>query len=270
MGNFAFAAKFSPRRREDQHSDTVVGTYGGWHGGWWQNWRLGAPPSASARMPSYRDLDRLAQLYECAVADLLDGGDYSDRDPNARQIVVTPAPGSGHNEVGVSSGLVVEEGDRTNRRDALKLSLIGAATPEVVRRVLADAADEAMEFTRLSGASGVGTGTLEHLRTALTHLDQAFYWQPHAEVFAVARAYRRRANELLQGRRTLREARELYICAGWLDEELAWLALNLGDARAAEAYAIDCYEHAYQAPVTPSCVAGLPTCCPRFRCTAAA
>lgn len=217
------------------------------HISYWENWRPGAPPSASARTPSYRNLDRLAQLYECAVADLLDAGDYSNRDPNARHIIMASPTVSGHNEVGMSSGLAVEGGDPTNRRDVLKLGLIGAATPQVVRRVLADAADEAMEFTRLSSASGVGTGTLDHLHAVLTHLDQAYYRQPHTEVFAVARAYRRRVNELLQGRRTLREARELYVCAGWLDEELAWLALNLGDARAAEAYAIDCHSHADQA-----------------------
>ena len=213
----------------------------------WENWRPGTPPGSTARLTSYQNLDRLAQLYQCAVVDLLDGADYSDRDANVRPTLVTPAAASMHNKIGVSSDLMAEEGDRTNRRDALKLSLVGAAAPEVVRRVLADAADEAMEFTRLSGASGVGAGTMDHLQSVLIDLDQAFYRQPHSAVFRVARAYRRRVHTLLKGPRTLREARELYVYAAWLDEELAWLALNLGDARAAEAYAIDCYEHADQA-----------------------
>jgi tetratricopeptide (TPR) repeat protein len=214
---------------------------------YWENWRLDAPSGSTGRMPSYRELDRLAQLYECAVADLLDAPDYGDRDPNARPVAVTPQAASGHNESAGSSDPMLEEGDRTNRRDALKLGLIGAAAPEVIRRVLADAADEAMEFTRLSSASGVGAGTLDHLQAVLTDLDQAYYRQPRAEVFTVARTYRRRVHELIQGPRTLRETRELYVYAGWLDEELAWLALNLGDARAAKAYAIDCHEHADQA-----------------------
>jgi tetratricopeptide (TPR) repeat protein len=210
---------------------------------YWENWRLDAPSGSTARMPSYRDLDRLAQLYECAVADLLDAPDYGERDPNA----VTPEAASGHNETRISSELMLEEGDRTNRRDALKLGLIGAAVPEVVRGVLTDAADEAMEFTRLSGASGVGAGTLNHLHAVIVDLDQAFYTQPLPQVFTVARAYRRRVQELIQGRHTLAEGRELYVYAGWLDEHLAWVARNLDDPRAAEAYAIDCYEHANQA-----------------------
>jgi tetratricopeptide (TPR) repeat protein len=104
-----------------------------------------------------------------------------------------------------------------------------------------------MEFTRLSGASGVGAGTLDHLHAVIVDLDQAFYTKPLPEVFGVARAYRRRVQELIQGRHTLAEGRELFVCAGWLDERLAWVARNLGDSRAAQAYAIDCFEHAEQA-----------------------
>ena len=214
---------------------------------YWENWRLDAPSGSTGRMPPYRELDRLAQLYQCAVTDLLDAPDYGERDPNARPAAVTPEAASGHNETGASSEAMLEEGDRTNRRDALKLGLIGAAAPEVVRRVLADAADEAMEFTRRSGASGVGVGTLNHLHAVVVDLDQAFYSRPLPEVFTVARAYRQRVQEMIQGRHTLAEGRELYVYAGWLDEHLAWVARNLDDPRAAEAFAIDCFEHADQA-----------------------
>src|SRR4029077_9383697 len=68
-----------------------------------------------------------------------------------------------------------------------------------------------------------------------------------AEQFAVARAYRTRVHELIEGRHTFREGRQLYVYAAWLDEILAWLSNDLGAPLTAEAYAVDCFEHADQA-----------------------
>ena len=42
----------------------------------------------------------------------------------------------------------------------------------------------------------------------------------------VACAYRSRVDELIRGRRTLKELQELYVYAAWLSELLAWLALS--------------------------------------------
>src|SRR5438270_6141015 len=135
-------------------------------------------------------------------------------------------------------------GEDVNRREFL---LAAVVAPEVLRRVLRGAGGEAMEFTRMAGTSGVGTGTFDHLEAVLTELRCSYYEQPLAEQFAVARAYRTRVQELIQGRHTFTEGRQLYVYAAWLDEMLAWLANNLGDALTAEAYAIDCFEHADQA-----------------------
>lgn len=63
----------------------------------------------------------------------------------------------------------------------------------------------------------------------------------------VARAYRQRVEQLIQGQHTLKEERELYVYAAWLSDLLAWHAHELGFPLAAEAYAIDCYQHADQA-----------------------
>ena len=52
---------------------------------------------------------------------------------------------------------------------------------------------------------------------------------------------------MIQGRHTLGEGRELYVCAAWLSEQLAWLAWDLGGRTAAKAYALDCWHHADQA-----------------------
>ncbi|MEQ4720957.1 tetratricopeptide repeat protein [Nonomuraea sp. B19D2] len=132
--------------------------------------------------------------------------------------------------------------DPTNRRDALKLGL--AAT---LGQVLGEAADEALEFTRRANTSAVGRGTLDHLHTAVCDITGSYARRPPADLFPVARLYRRRVDQLIAGPHTLKEQRELFVYAGWLSETLAWLAHDLGDPLTGEAYAIDCFEHADQA-----------------------
>lgn len=138
-------------------------------------------------------------------------------------------------------------GGAGSRRVALKLGMAVAVAPELLGRVLADSAAEAMEFTRLSGVSAVGHGTLEHLELVISDLNRGYSTEPPAEKFMVARAYRTRVDELIRGRHTLKELQELYVCAGWLSELLAYLAHDLGNPRTAQAYAVDCYRHAEQA-----------------------
>jgi len=104
-----------------------------------------------------------------------------------------------------------------------------------------------MEFTRSTAVSAVGTGTLDHLEAVLTDIDRSHCVKQPGELFAVARLYRQRVDQLIQGRHTLKEERELYVYAAWLSELLAWHAHELGFPLPAEAYAIDCYEHADQA-----------------------
>lgn len=140
-----------------------------------------------------------------------------------------------------------KEGDPTDRRDALRLGLIGTVAPTMLDGILSDAAAEAFEFTRLAGATTIGAGTLEHLEAAVTGMMRAYAAQPPMPQFAVARAYRRKVGRLIQGRHTLKEGRELYVYAGWLSELLAWLADDLGEPLTAEAYAIDAFQHGDQA-----------------------
>jgi tetratricopeptide (TPR) repeat protein len=140
----------------------------------------------------------------------------------------------------------VEDGT-AQRRNALTLGLAAAVTPDVLGGVLFDAAAEAMEFTQLAGVSAVGQGTLEYLELVVSDLNLVYSKDPPAEQFVVARAYRSRVDELIRGRHTLKELRELYVYAAWLSELLAWLAYDLGNSRTARAYALDCYTYADQA-----------------------
>ncbi len=148
-------------------------------------------------------------------------------------------------------GLLVAQGsgkeDTAKRRTALNLGLVAAISPETLTSVLRDSAGEALEFTRGTAVSAVGAGTLDHLEAVVTDLNRSYWAKPPGELFAVARAYRRRVDQLIHGRHTLKEERELYFYAAWLSELLAMLAHGFGFPLAAEAYAIDCYEHADQA-----------------------
>jgi hypothetical protein len=137
--------------------------------------------------------------------------------------------------------------DTANRRTALTLGLLTAISPETLTSVLRDSASEAMEFTRATAVSSVGAGTLDHLEAVVTDLRRSSQVEPPGKQFVVARAYRQRVDQLIHGRHTLTEERELYGYAAWLSELLACHAHDLGFPLAAEAYAIDCYEHADQA-----------------------
>jgi tetratricopeptide (TPR) repeat protein len=141
-----------------------------------------------------------------------------------------------------ADGFRADDDIDVSRREFLQAAL----APEVLRRILRAAGGEAMEFTRLSGISGVGRGTLDHLEAVVTDLDRSYSQGSPAEEFAVAHAYRASVQRLIQGPHTFKEGRELYVYAAWLDEALAWLAHDLGDTLTAEAYAIDCFEHADQ------------------------
>ncbi|MGH3885131.1 MAG: hypothetical protein ACRDSZ_00950 [Pseudonocardiaceae bacterium] len=162
--------------------------------------------------------------------------------PDAGRLRLGLAPRGGLRDVNRSG----TEGT-TKRRTALNLGLVAALSPGTLTSVLRDSAGEAMEFTRGTAVSAVGAGTLDHLEAVLTDLDRSHCVQQPGELFAVARVYRHRVDQLIQGRHTLKEERELYVYAAWLSELLAPQAQDLGFPLAAEAYALDCYEHADQA-----------------------
>ena len=138
-------------------------------------------------------------------------------------------------------------GGSTKRRGALKLLGITTVAPTAVQSVLAEAAGEAMEFTRRAEASSLGSSTLEHLELTVITVNHAYSRIPPAQLFGNVHRYRRQIAHLLTRPHTLRQGRELYAHAGWLSELLAWLAHDLGNPWAAEAYCIDAWQHGWQA-----------------------
>ncbi|MET8000918.1 hypothetical protein [Nonomuraea glycinis] len=134
-----------------------------------------------------------------------------------------------------------QDGDPTNRRDALRL----AALLPVLAGLPEDA--EAREFTRRSEETDLGAATLDQVRQAIATYDTGYAAQPAAELWEPALQDRRHIAALLQRRTTLRQRRDLYVDAAWLSTILAWLAHDGGRQRTALAYAYDAWRHAEEA-----------------------
>jgi tetratricopeptide (TPR) repeat protein/transcriptional regulator with XRE-family HTH domain len=139
------------------------------------------------------------------------------------------------------------DGSSLARRTVVGAGVAAAVTPAVLGSVLREAAAEAMDFTREASISAVGSGTIAHLEAVVTDLGRSYSYESPLDRFAVARLYRQRVADLIRGRRTLKEARELHVCAAELSVRLAWLAHDLGSPLTAEAYAIDSYTYADEA-----------------------
>ncbi|MFC5186749.1 hypothetical protein [Actinomadura harenae] len=84
--------------------------------GYWEQWQgPGSPPSTSTREPSYTDLLRLADLYDCRLEDLLTGPPLAAEAVGAIRAITDEA----------SAGS--DEGDITKRRTLLQSGLYAAA-----------------------------------------------------------------------------------------------------------------------------------------------
>ncbi|MGH3692692.1 MAG: tetratricopeptide repeat protein [Pseudonocardiaceae bacterium] len=145
-------------------------------------------------------------------------------------------------------------GDITNRRQAVKLlstSALGAAFADL--DPFMQSAVEAMEFTRRAEASQLGPMTLEHIESVVRGIAADFAHTLPGELFSKVRWYRREVEDLITGRHTLREGKELYRHAGWLSVILAWLSNDLGDPVTAEAHCMDAWEHGWQAEDNEIC-----------------
>ncbi|MEV6158476.1 helix-turn-helix transcriptional regulator [Nonomuraea sp. NPDC052129] len=139
-------------------------------------------------------------------------------------------------------GRQLSGGDRTNRRDALRLG-----TALVAGGLLARAEDEAWELTRRSEQTDLGAASLARLREAVSGYGRDYARYSAGELWQDARRDRHHVAQLLEGRMTLRQRRELYVTAAWLSLVIAWAAHDRGDVRAALAYASDARHHADQA-----------------------
>jgi len=207
----------------------------------WKDWEAGHPPGAY-----YQDL--ICQVLATGPVQLGFATDYTS------STAATPARPLASADARLTPGTTIRrsgqgeaEGEETDRRGAVKLTGLAALAPGVLADVLGQAAGEAMEFTRQAEASALGAGTLQHLQAAVAEFNAGYSAKPPRAMFDAVMDYRRKIGHLLAGPHTLRQRRELYTCAGWLSELLAWLAHDLGHGRAGAAFATDAYRHAVEA-----------------------
>ncbi|WP_037574255.1 hypothetical protein [Phaeacidiphilus oryzae] len=157
-----------------------------------------------------------------------------------------------------------EYGARRPRRSALRLIGGGAMAPLLEAGPAAAGAlgravssgqctAEALSWSRELERTDVGPGTLAHLEAAVDRLCHGYAELPPDEASQLALLYRRQVAALMSGRHTMREARELARCAGLLSVVLGWLAHDLGETVAAEAYCLDARLHGEHAELPEVC-----------------
>ena len=162
---------------------------------------------------------------------------------------VSGAPGAPGTEMVPACSMEASAADRASHQELLQLTVTRGVAIEPPRPAWEDAGVEpyTLEFPRLTDASLLAPDTFDRLEAVLTELDRSYSKECPAELFVLARSFRVRVDQLIQGRHTLKDVRELYVYAGWLSEMLAWLSHDLGSPSTAEAYAVDAYRHADQA-----------------------
>jgi tetratricopeptide (TPR) repeat protein len=166
--------------------------------------------------------------------------------PPSPETIVATAPGT---ELAPAGCGLETRSAQLGHHEILQLSAMQGVSVEPPRPAWEDADVEpyTLEFPRLTDASLLAPDTFDRLEAVLTELDRSYSKECPAELFVLARSFRVRVDQLIQGRHTLKDLRELYVYAGWLSEMLAWLSHDLGSPATAEAYAVDAYRHADQA-----------------------
>ncbi|MGH3832869.1 MAG: helix-turn-helix domain-containing protein, partial [Pseudonocardiaceae bacterium] len=216
-----------------------------------QRWEVGH----STPQPGHRpELATELGISDDKLAELLGDQPCSD-DPDRTMPALSTAPRSsdagGDQQTGGSDLLPFPPGgDITDRRQAITLlgtSTLGLGVAHTHLDPCTQSAVEAMEFTRRAEASQLGPRTLEHVDSVVSDMAAAFGHTPPGELFLKARWYRRQVEDLIAGRHTLREGRQLYRYAGSLSVILAGLSNDLGDPVTAGAHCIDAWEHGWQA-----------------------
>ena len=198
------------------------------------------------RRPGFATLDRLAQLYECSVADLIaDVGDYRhldqasgprlpvrirDVDADPGQLTPIPVPPFPRS---------VGAGPPDRSPDTIPPSTAQHPSPDRAGNWLGGAADpdglEAIELLRRVEATDTGPATLAAIGNGVERLSRRYTHIAPATLLASLRAFQGYLSRLLDGRATLTHRKELLRYAGWVSLLTATADIDLGYDRAAAA-----------------------------------
>ncbi|MEV6285568.1 hypothetical protein [Kribbella sp. NPDC051770] len=128
------------------------------------------------------------------------------------------------NELGFSPGTRPGQGEL----EASISSMVGLEA-EMVRT-----ADESVSILPMAETSNVGELTVEQLHSDIERVSRQYLRVPTKELFLRSRAIRDRAFELLGGRQSPAQTRDLYSAAGWALTILGWMSVDLGRPDLAE------------------------------------
>ncbi len=95
-------------------------------------------------------------------------------------------------------------------------------------------ADESVSILPLAETSNVGELTVEQLHADIERVCRQYLRVPTKGLFLRTRAIRDRAFELLAGRQSPAQTRDLYTAAGWALTILGWMSVDLGRPDLAE------------------------------------
>ncbi len=173
--------------------------------GKWEKW-----PGPSSRRPSLAVLDILAEVYGCAIEQLLDMDD--------RRVL----PEKDLRIVDLTSG----------PRPSARIHAPGHEPPGV--DVIQVAAEESASWAVWAEATNVGDIAVEQLMADVRSLSVEYLTGDPTEIFARTCRLRDRVFALLEGRQAPRSSRHLYTAAGYLCALLAWMSSDFGQLRCAE------------------------------------
>ncbi len=200
---------------------------------YWEQW-----PSSTGHAPSYDNLSKLAQLYECAVSDLL-----VDL-PDFRHLDSAPtAPAAGNALAARQSGAPVVIPDSLS----VPAAAAGLQLPDDIAallvpylgnaRALVPRVVRALEVTRQAAVSD--SAAVEDLNTVVEHYKRTFRSTPPAELYNEILGVRVHVGSLLDGTRAANNRPDLVVMAGWLSNLLALVTHDLDDRAASLVWCAD-------------------------------
>jgi hypothetical protein len=197
---------------------------------YWEQW-----PSSTGHAPSFDNFSKLAQLYECAVSDLL-----VDL-PDFRHLDSAPtAPAAGNALAARQSGAPVVIPDSSSVAAGLQLSDDSAALQLPYRghaQVPVPRVVCALEVTWQAVVSD--SAALKDLDTVVEHYKRTFRSTPPSELYDEILGVRVHVGTLLDGTRTASNRLDLVVLAGWLSNLLALVTHDLDDRAASLVWCAD-------------------------------
>ena len=200
---------------------------------YWEQW-----PSSTGHAPSFDNFSKLAQLYECAVSDLLlDLPDFRHLDSTLTAPAASNALAARQSDAPVvipdSSSVPTAAAGLQLPYDgtALQLPYRGDAQVPVPRVVCA------LEVTRQ--AAIFDSAALKDLDTIVEHYKRTFRSTPPSELYNEILGVRVHVGMLLDGTRAANDLPDLVVVAGWLSNLLALVTYDLDDRAASLVWCAD-------------------------------